>query len=118
MKKFKDLVPGNSLYILFMNPDNDELVRISNCIVRSITINSDKAVIGVQFTDPNDKSKMIINYFRVNPDYYINNSLKEDIEHRVSALFETRESALDEYIKYCEAKIQQYNNNINKLRVI
>lgn len=115
MKKFKDLVPGNSLYILCMNPENDEPVRIANCIVRGININNDKAIVGVQFTDPDDKSKMIINYFRVNSESNINDSLKENVEHRMEALFETKENAIDEYIHYCEDKIQQYKDNITKV---
>ena len=115
-KKFKDLVPGNSLYILFINPVNDEPVGVLNCIVSSI--NDNKTVVGVQYVSREDKSKMEIGYFRVNPESYINESLKENKEHRIEALFETKIDAIDNYIRYCEDKIQQYKNNINQLSKI
>lgn len=57
-------------------------------------------------------------YFRVNPESYINESLKENKEHRMEALFETKIDAIDNYIRYCEDKIQQYKNNINQLSKI
>lgn len=113
MKKFEDLVPGNSLYILFMNPENDEPIRITSCIVSHM--NDRKTVVCVQYIDSKDKSKMAADCFRVNPKSNINDSLKENIEHRVAALFETKEAAVDGYIHYCEDKIQQYKDNINKI---
>ena len=112
MKRFKDLVPGNTLYMICIDPDNNELLKIISCIVDNI--NHSGTVIGVRFVDPNDSSKTLIDYFRVNPESYINDSLKEYKEHRVKSLFETKNDAIDNYIYYCEDKIKQYQNNITK----
>lgn len=112
-KKFGELIPGNSLWMLCISPTNDEPLDIINCIVDSI--NNDKTVVGVRYVDRADKSKMLRNYFRVNPDLYINDSLKEDKEHRMAALFETKEKAIEGYIYYCESKIQKYKENIKEI---
>ena len=115
-KRFKDLVPGNLIYILCLDPNTSEPLKIINGFVNSIGHN--RTVLGVSFTDPYNKSQMLIDYFRVNPESIINDSLKEDKEHRMKALFETREKAMEEYIYYCEAKIQQFKDNINKISEI
>ena len=116
MKKFKDLVPGNTLYTLCIDPDSGEALRITSCIVDSI--NHSGTVVGVRFVNPDNKSETLVDYFRVNPESYINDSLKEYKEHRVKALFETINDAVDNYIYYCEDKIQQYQNNITKVEKI
>lgn len=111
-KKFKDLVPGNSLYILCIDPETNEASRITGCIVDRI--NDSKTVLSVRYVNPKNKDEMIVSAFRVNPESYINDSLKEDKEHRMMALFETKTDAVDNYIAFCEEKIKTYNNNIEK----
>lgn len=108
--KFKSLIPGNTIYVLSMDPDTHKIINIVGGIVDNI--NQAKTVLGVRISDPSDKSKMIVLYFRVNPDSEINDSLQEDKEHRVSALFESKTDAISGYIKYCEDKIQHYKDNI------
>ncbi len=111
-KKFKDLIPGNSLYILCIDPETDEATNIISGIVDNI--NESCTVLGVRCVDPDDKSKMKIGYFRINPESYINDSLKDNKEHRIMALFESKMSAVENYIYYCEGKIEAYKSNILK----
>lgn len=110
MKKFKELIPGNSLYILCIDPETNELGRIMSCIVDKL--NDSRTVLGVRYVNPKNKNEMILSYFRVNPESYINDSLKEDKEHRMMALFETKNDAKKNYIEYCKNKIETYKNNI------
>ena len=112
-KKFKDLIPGNSLFILCIDPETNEASKIMSCIVDKL--NDSKTILGVRYVNPENKNEMIVGHFRVNPESYINDSLKEDKEHRVMALFETKDAAVENYIKYCEDKIETYKNNINKI---
>lgn len=111
--KFKDLIPGNTIYVLSMDPNTQETINIVGGIVDNI--NQDKTVLGIRICDPSDKSKMVVLYFRVNPGSEINNSLQEDKEHRINALFESRVDAISKYIEYCESKIQQYKDNIENV---
>ena len=111
--KFKELIPGNSLYILCIDPETDEATGILGGIVNSL--NDSGTVLGVRLPDPSDKSKMILLYFRVNPEHEINDSLLEDKEHRLKAVFESKNDAIGKYIEYCESKIEQYRRNIESI---
>lgn len=113
-KKFKDLVPGNSLFILCIDPETNEFGKIISCIVDKL--NDSKTILGVTYVNPKNKDEMITSHFRVNPESYINDSLKEDKEHRMMALFETKNDAKENYIEYCENKIEIYKNNIIKIK--
>ena len=112
-KKFKDLVPGNSLFILCIDPETNEFGKIISCIVDKL--NDSKTILGVRYVNPKNKDEMITSHFRVNPESYINDSLKEDKEHRMMALFETKTDAVENYIAFCEEKIETYKNNIEKV---
>lgn len=112
--KFKNLIPGNSLSMLCLDPITYEVTNIIGCIVESI--NYSGTVLGVRFTDQEDKNRMMVVYFKVNPDLEINDSLKEDKEHRLKALFESKKDAITGYIEYCEAKIKTYEQNIQRLK--
>jgi hypothetical protein len=112
--KFKDLIPGNSLYILCIDPETDEATGIREGIVDSL--NDSGTVLGVRLLDPSDKSKTILRiYFRVNPEHEINDSLLEDKEHRLKSVFESKTDAISKYIEYCESKIEQYRRNIESI---
>lgn len=111
--KFKDLIPGNSLYVLCLNPETDEATGIIGGIVDGL--NHSGTVLGVRLPDSTDKTKMILLYFRVNPEHEINDSLLEDKEHRLKAIFESKTDAISKYIEYCESKIEQYKRNIEEV---
>ena len=112
-KKFKELIPGNSLYVLCLDPETSEATGIIGGIVDSLS--NSGTVLGIRLPDPSDKSKMILLYFRVNPEHEINNSLLEDKEHRLKAVFESKTTAIEKYIEYCESKIEQYKKNIEEV---
>lgn len=111
--KFKELIPGNSLYILCIDPETDEATGIIGGIVDSL--NHSGTILGVRLPDSDDKTKMILLYFRVNPEHEINDSLLEDKEHRLKAIFESKTAAISKYIEHCESKIEQYRKNIESI---
>lgn len=116
-KKYSDLVVGDSLCMLKINPYTYEIQNIINCTVDGVKTNKN-ILLSVRYSDKDDKSIKIL-HFRVNPDSYISKDIDLDSEtYIVNILFETEDIAIEKYINFCENKIKQYENNILKVSKI